>query len=407
MSLNSTPSGERTHIGFFGRRNAGKSSLLNAFTNQEISIVSDYKGTTTDPVSKSMELLPLGPVTIIDTPGIDDEGDLGMLRVQKCIEVMRRIHIAIVVIDVTMGVTDEDIELINNLKARELPLIIALNKCDLCSAEVDIAELAKNISNSVSIDSSRIIAVSANDKTGINELKELTASVGSTMTGERSLLPDYIKAKDIVVLVTPIDSSAPKGRMILPQQQVLRAVLDINAKAIVVQVDELAEMVELLGDKIALVITDSQAFGKVNAIINDTLPLTSFSILMAKYKGDYDWQLIGANALDEIAAGDKVLIAEGCTHHRQCEDIGTVKLPNWITKKCGEGVEFDFLSGGEFKSPEELKEYKLVIQCGGCMLNENELKYRVNCCKEAGVPITNYGMAIAKLHGILDVVIKY
>lgn len=399
MSLNSTPSGERMHIGFFGRRNAGKSSLVNAVTGQDLSIVSDYKGTTTDPVKKAMEILPLGPVVVIDTPGIDDEGDLGKLRVQKCIEVMHTVHVAIVVVDSVFGITDEDQTLVAELKKRNIPIIFAVNKCD-------IGNSSEAVVKSVYSDAV-VVLVSATDKTGIEELKERIGTIGLGSKNERSLLPDYVKSKDIVILVTPIDSSAPKGRMILPQQQVLRAVLDINAKAVVCQVEELAEMIELLSSKVSCVITDSQAFKKVNEIVSDRIPLTSFSILMAKYKGDYEWQLNGASVFDTLAEGDRVLIAEGCTHHRQCEDIGTVKLPNWIKEKCGDGVLFDFVSGGEFKSPDELKEYKLVVQCGGCMLNENEMKYRVDCCKASGVPITNYGMAIAKLNGILDVVTKY
>lgn len=407
MSLNNTPSGERIHIGFFGRRNAGKSSLINAFTGQDLSIVSDYKGTTTDPVSKSMELLPLGPVTVIDTPGIDDEGELGELRIKKCLEVLRRVHVAIVVIDVTEGLCYEDISLIGKIKEREVPVILVVNKSDKVSSDQS-KKVQEYCAQTLNIEASEVLLVSATNRTNIEELKETVAKKGITSNKERSLLPEYVKAKDVVILVTPIDSSAPKGRVILPQQQVLRALLDINAKTVVVQPEELAETIELIGSSnIRCVITDSQAFAKVNEVVADRIPLTSFSILMAKYKGDYDWQLKGAIVIDNLTKGDKVLIAEGCTHHRQCEDIGTVKLPNWITKKCGEGIQFDFLSGGEFKSIEELNDYKLVIQCGGCMLNENEMRYRVNTCKEAGVPITNYGMAIAKLHGILDVVMKY
>lgn len=406
MSLNSTPSGERVQIGFFGRRNAGKSSLFNSFAGFDMSIVSSQKGTTTDPVSKAMELLPLGPVVLIDTPGLDDEGELGFLRIQKSYEAMRKIHIAILVIGLDNGLADEDIRIYNALKEREIPTIVALNKCDLLSSEL-LENNRCQIIASLKVSSENVILTSVVNSKNIKVLKEKVAELGSSVKNVRSLLPNSIKPKDIVILVTPIDSSAPKGRIILPQQQVLRALLDIHATSIVCQVDELKETINNLEGKISYVITDSQAFKRVNEIVADRIPLTSFSILMAKYKGDFEWQLKGSSALDEIGDGDKVLIAEGCVHHRQCEDIGTVKLPNWIRKKCGEGVVFDFLSGTEFKSEDELKAYKLVVQCGGCMLNEKEIKYRVECCKKADVPITNYGMAIAKLNGILDVVMKY
>lgn len=398
MSLNTTPSGERVHIGFFGRRNAGKSSLVNAFTNQNLSIVSDVKGTTTDPVFKAMELLPLGPVMIVDTPGLDDEGELGNLRIKKCMEIVRKVDIAILVVDLGEGLSDEDLQIRSMLKERDIPTVLVMNKSDrypdfkrINGEEIDIP--AKNI-----------LYVSATSGVGINELRERVAELKPDPEKERDLLPPEIKEGSTIVLVIPIDSSAPKGRIILPQQQVLRDALDRGVTAVCCRETELASAIDSLKKLPDLVITDSQAFAPVNEVVAGRCPLTSFSILMAKYKGDYEWQLKGAQALDSIEDGDLILIAEGCTHHRQCEDIGAVKLPKWIGEYTGKTPVYEFCSGIEFADEDVLQKYKLVIHCGACMLNEREVRYRVELCKEKNVPITNYGMAIAKLKGILDIV---
>ena len=398
MGLNSTPMGERVHIGFFGRRNAGKSSLVNAFTNQNLSIVSDVKGTTTDPVYKSMELLPLGPVTIIDTPGLDDEGDLGNLRIKKCMEIVRKVDIALLVIDCGEGISDEDIKIYTMLEARNIPTIIVMNKSD------KYPDFKTFKSDVIKVPAKNILYVSAINKVGINELRERVAECMPEPEKERELLPPDIGEGSVVVLVIPIDSSAPKGRLILPQQQVIRALLEKGAASVCTRETELAETIDKLASGPDLVITDSQAFEKVNEVVAGRFPLTSFSILMAKYKGDYEWQLKGAQAIDELQDGDKILIAEGCTHHRQCEDIGTVKLPNWLKGYTEKDLVFEFCSGTEFADEDVINNYKLVIHCGGCMLNEREMKYRVELCKEKGVPVTNYGMAIAKIKGILDIV---
>ncbi len=399
MGLNSTPMGERVHIGFFGRRNAGKSSLVNAFTNQNLSIVSDVKGTTTDPVYKSMELLPLGPVTIIDTPGLDDEGDLGNLRIKKCMEIVRKVDIAILVIDCGEGISEEDIKIYEMLRDRNIPTMLVMNKSD----KYPDFKLFKH--EKIDIPAKNILYVSAINGVGIEELKNRVAASMPEDKEEREIIPSDIGEGDIVVLVIPIDSSAPKGRLILPQQQVLRGLLDKGAIPVSCRDTELSVTLDEKGIKPKLVITDSQAFAKVNEVVNGRFPLTSFSILMAKYKGDYEWQLKGASAIDELNDGDKILIAEGCTHHRQCEDIGTVKLPKWLKEFTGKDLVFEYCSGLEFKDEDELPSYKLVIHCGGCMLNEREMKYRVELCKEKGVAVTNYGMAIAKMKGILDIVV--
>lgn len=385
MGLNDTPMANRIHIGFFGRRNAGKSSVVNAVTGQELAVVSDTKGTTTDPVYKSMELLPLGPVVIIDTPGYDDEGHLGELRVKKTRQVLNKTDIAVLIVDAVEGKGSCEEELIRLFTEKEIPYLIVYNKSDLLE-EIPGAEEHE-------------IYVSALEKKEIYELKE---KIGSLVPQEGSgvrLVADLIKAKDFVVLVTPIDSAAPKGRMILPQQQAIRDVIDADAVAVVVKENELKETLEHLGKKPSLVVTDSQAFGRVSKDTPADIPLTSFSILMARYKGILDYTVPGAAAIDRLQDGDTVLIAEGCTHHRQCDDIGTVKLPRWLREYTGRELHFQFCSGLEF--PEDLSPYALVVHCGGCMLNEREVRYRMKCAGDQGIPMTNYGVAIAHIHGIL------
>lgn len=385
MSLNQTPSSERIHIAFFGRRNAGKSSLINAVTGQQLSIVSDVKGTTTDPVQKAMELLPLGPVVVIDTPGLDDEGELGMLRVEKSYQVLAKTDFAILVIDATIGKTEDDRKLIEEFKKRKLPYLIAWNKAD----SAPIPQLSENE-----------IAVSAQTGENIHALKELLAKLAQKTEPQKQIVSDLISAGDFVVLVVPIDEAAPKGRLILPQQQTIRDILDAHANAIVVQTTELSETLKKLGTLPKLVICDSQAFGEVQKIVPDTLPLTSFSILFARYKGNLRQAVEGANLLEHLQDGDRILISEGCTHHRQCNDIGTVKLPNWILAYTQKKLEFSWTSGGEF--PTDLSDYRLIIHCGGCMLNEQEMQYRLRFAKEQNIPMTNYGIAIAKMNGILE-----
>lgn len=386
MGLNSVVSAERIHIGFFGLRNAGKSSLVNAVTGQELVIVSDVKGTTTDPVKKAMELLPLGPVVIIDTPGTDDEGELGELRVKRAMQVLNYADIAVLVVDATKGMSAADNELVKAFENKKIPYIIAYNKSDLIGAPSQETE--------------KEIYVSAANKLNIERLKEKIAAAAKTHTESRKIVSDLIKPGDTVVLVTPIDESAPKGRLILPQQQTIRDILDSNALAVVTRETELEQTLDSLKNSPALVITDSQAFGFVSKIVPEDIPLTSFSILFARYKGNLDILANGAKQLDKLKDGDKVLISEGCTHHRQCNDIGTVKLPGWIKKHTGKELEFEFTSGGEF--PQELSSYALVVHCGGCMLNEREMQYRLRQAEDEGVPITNYGTAIAYMNGILE-----
>ena len=385
MSLNATPSGERVHIAFFGRRNAGKSSLVNAFTGQSLAIVSDVKGTTTDPVSKAMELLPLGPVQIIDTPGIDDVGELGALRVEKTKQVLRKTDLAIVVLDATAPMDQADQALLALIKARELPHILAFNKADLLET---VPESQENT-----------IYVSAKTGYHIHELKELAASLAQAAAQERPLVRDLLDPGDTAVLVVPIDKSAPKGRLILPQQQVIRDVLEAGASALVCRDTELSQTLAALAAPPKIVITDSQVFGKVDKLVPPAVPLTSFSILMARYKGDLPLTVAGVAALKTLREGEKVLIAEGCTHHRQCEDIGTVKIPKWLAGYTGKKFQYAFTSGGEF--PEDLSSYALVIHCGGCTLNPKEMAARQRLAREQQVPITNYGVLIAALHGIL------
>ena len=386
MSLNEKASAERLHIAFFGLRNAGKSSVVNAVTNQELSVVSDVKGTTTDPVKKAMELLPIGPVVIIDTAGIDDEGDLGELRVKKTINILNKTDIAILVVDATKGIQQEDSKLIEDFKKRNIPYIIAFNKCDLITEKQNLSD--------------NEIYVSAKENININELKELIGKLSDVEHTEKTLLGDIINPNDTVVLVTPIDSSAPKGRLILPQQQTIRELLDIGATVVVTKDTELEDTLSKLKNPPRLVITDSQAFKKVSAIVPEDVKLTSFSILFARYKGELWGAVKGADELDNLQDGDCVLISEGCTHHRQCGDIGTEKLPNWIKNHTKKDINFDFTSGGDF--PENLEKYKLIIHCGACMLTEREMKSRIALSIEQQIPISNYGIVIAKINGILD-----
>ena len=393
MSLNATPSGERIHIGIFGKRNAGKSSLINALTGQNLAIVNEVKGTTTDPVSKAMELLPLGPVVIIDTPGIDDEGELGKLRIEKAYQVLNKTHIALLVVDATTGLSDEDKALWAKIEEKKLPSFIVFNKIEL------VSEMQQALLTLEALKLTKAIAfVSAEKKTNINDLKEKIAAL-TPKEKEKVLVSDLVNPLDVVILVTPIDESAPKGRMILPQQQVMRDLIDHQAIVILVQPNELIASIEKLQDKPKLVITDSQAFGFVNKVLPKDIPLTSFSILMARYKGNLEDAVKGVKLLHILQDGDKVLISEGCTHHRQCNDIGSVKLPGWIKDYTGVNPEFSFTSGGEF--PTDLSPYKLIIHCGACMLNEKEMLHRYNVAKNQNIPMTNYGIAIAQMHGIL------
>lgn len=385
MGLNSVVSAERVHIGFFGLRNAGKSSLVNAVTGQELALVSDVLGTTTDPVKKAMELLPLGPVVIIDTPGIDDEGELGTLRVKRAMQVLNYADIAVLVVDAVRRLSLAERDLVTAFENKKLPYVIAYNKADL------IGEVPQ--------ETDKEIYVSALNKLNIERLKEKIAAAVKSGAESRRIVADLIKPGDTVVLVTPIDESAPKGRLILPQQQTIRDILDTHASAVVTRETELAQTLDSLKNPPALVITDSQVFGVVSKIVPADIPLTSFSILFARYKGNLDILANGAMQLDNLKDGDRVLISEGCTHHRQCNDIGTVKLPSWIKKHSGKDIEFEFTSGGEF--PQELSSYALVVHCGGCMLNEREMQYRLRQAADAGVPITNYGTAIAHMNGIL------
>ena len=384
-NLNSIPSADRIHIGFFGLRNAGKSSLVNAVTGQSLSVVSNVAGTTTDPVKKAMELLPLGPVVIIDTPGLDDEGMLGELRVQKAREVLATVHIAVLVVDATRGMTELDNTLVSLFEERKLPYIIALNKCDL----LPTAPAAEGVR----------YPVSASTGAGVHELKEAIASHAKGLGNTRKLVADLLSPDDLVVLVIPIDESAPKGRLILPQQNTIRDILDSHCTVVACQDTELKKTLSMLAVKPRLVITDSQAFGRVAKDIPDDIPLTSFSILFARYKGDLPSLVRGAVALSTLKDGDKVVIAEGCTHHRQCGDIGSVKIPRWVEQFSGAKPVYTFTSGGEF--PHDLSDYKLIIHCGGCMLNEKEMAHRMEIAEQAGVPMVNYGVAIAHIHGIL------
>jgi len=387
MGLNSTPSADRIHIGIFGKRNAGKSSIINAITGQNLAIVSDVLGTTTDPVLKAMELLPLGPVVMIDTPGLDDEGELGKLRVQKAYQILNKTDIAVLVIDSRVGMTQEDNAILERIRAKEIPYVIVKNKADLCDQTEEKEE-------------ENTISVSASTGYHIHELKELIAKQAPVEDDSRKIIGDLLMPGEFVVLVVPIDSSAPKGRLILPQQQTIRDILDAGAVSIVTSVEELPATLANLGRKPKYVITDSQVFAQVSKVTPNDIMLTSFSILMARYKGDLKSNVSGARTLERLQDGDKILISEGCTHHRQCEDIGTVKMPNWIRKHTGKELEFVFTSGTEF--PVDLSPYALIVHCGGCMLNEREMKYRLKCAQDQGIPMTNYGIAIAYMNGILE-----
>lgn len=384
MGMNNTPASERIHIGFFGRRNAGKSSIVNAVTGQELAVVSDVKGTTTDPVYKTMELLPLGPVMIIDTPGFDDEGMLGELRVKKTKQVLNKTDIAVLVVDAAEGLKECDRELIRLFEAKRIGYLIVYNKSDLLD-EIPAA-------------GEKEIYASALKKEHIFEVKERIGAL-KEQTEEKCIIADKLDRGDFVVLVVPIDSAAPKGRLILPQQQTIRDILDAGAMAIVTKESELTTTLEGLGKKPAMVITDSQVFKAVAPMVPKDIPLTSFSILMARYKGLLDAAAPGAAAVEHLKDGDTILIAEGCTHHRQCDDIGTVKIPNWLRKYTGKDIKIETCSGTEF--PEDLTKYAMVIHCGGCMLNEREVRYRTKCAVDQGVPITNYGTLIAYMNEIL------
>lgn len=394
MGMNQTPASERVHISFFGKRNAGKSSVINAVTGQDLAIVSSVMGTTTDPVYKTMELLPLGPVMVIDTPGIDDEGELGALRIRKSYQVLNKTDIAILVIDSTAGKGEEELELIHRFHKKGIPYLIVYNKIDLLSTE-KIKDLAMSVRAGE-------VLVSASDGMNIQELKEKIASLKPEDTHKYPLIQDLIEPLDLVILVVPIDKAAPKGRLILPQQQTIRDILERGALSLVVRDTELKSTLDhFLAQGVCpkLVVTDSQAFARVSKDVPENITLTSFSILFSRYKGELETQLKGIAALSSIEDGDHILIAEGCTHHRQCGDIGTCKIPEWIRNYTGKKPVFEFTSGTEF--PDDVSSYKMVVHCGGCMLNEREMKYRIACCQDQGVPITNYGILIAQVTGIL------
>lgn len=394
MGMNQTPASERVHISFFGKRNAGKSSIINAVTGQDLAIVSSVMGTTTDPVYKTMELLPLGPVMVIDTPGIDDEGELGALRIRKSYQVLNKTDIAILVIDSTAGKGEEELELIHRFHKKGIPYLIVYNKIDLLSTE-KIKDLAMSVRAGE-------VLVSASDGMNIQELKEKIASLKPEDTHKYPLIQDLIEPLDLVILVVPIDKAAPKGRLILPQQQTIRDILERGALSLVVRDTELKSTLDhFLAQGVCpkLVVTDSQAFARVSKAVPENITLTSFSILFSRYKGELETQLKGIAALSSIEDGDRILIAEGCTHHRQCGDIGTCKIPEWIRNYTGKKPVFEFTSGTEF--PDDVSSYKMVVHCGGCMLNEREMKYRIACCQDQGVPITNYGILIAQVTGIL------
>lgn len=388
MGLNSTPSAERLHIGIFGKRNAGKSSLINAITGQSLAIVSDMKGTTTDPVSKAMELLPLGPVVIIDTPGLDDEGTLGEMRVQKAYQVLNKTDIALVVIDGNLGESKEDRALLARIQEKKIPYLVVVNKTDCVENEKAIKGKED------------WLFVSAMTGEGIQELKEKLGTLIPEQKEKRPLVADLLQPLDFVVLVVPIDSSAPKGRLILPQQQTIRDILEAKAVSIVVKDTEFKETMEKLPVKPKLVITDSQVFKEISDLTPKDVALTSFSVLFARYKGNL-WEAVrGARAVETLEDGDTILIAEGCTHHRQCEDIGTVKIPRWLNAYTKKQIQFEFCSGTEF--PADLSKYKMIVHCGGCTLNEREMKYRIRCSVDQEIPITNYGIFIAYMKGILE-----
>ena len=395
MSMNQTPMSERVHIGFFGKRNAGKSSVMNAVTGQDLAVVSEVKGTTTDPVYKSMELLPLGPVVMMDTPGIDDEGELGSLRVKKSYQVLNKTDAAVLVIDGTIGASEEDRALLDRIRKKNIPFVVVINKKELADKAVE-----KRVKEELALNDSQTAFVSASTGEGIYELKEQIAAIAAVEEPEKYLVRDLLDPSDIAVLVVPIDSAAPKGRLILPQQQTIRDILEADAVSVVVKETELKNVLGQFKKKPKMVITDSQAFEQVSADTPDDILLTSFSILMARYKGNLEQAVHGVTALDSLEDGDIVLISEGCTHHRQCDDIGTVKIPRWIREYTGgKEIRIEITSGTEF--PDDLTKYKLIIHCGGCMLNEREMKYRLSCAADQGVPMTNYGIMIAYVKGIL------
>lgn len=395
MSMNQTPMSERVHIGFFGKRNAGKSSVMNAVTGQDLAVVSEVKGTTTDPVYKSMELLPLGPVVMMDTPGIDDEGELGSLRVKKSYQVLNKTDAAVLVIDGTIGASEEDRALLDRIRKKNIPFVVVINKKELADKAVE-----KRVKEELALNDSQTAFVSASAGEGIYELKEQIAAIAAVEEPEKYLVRDLLDPSDIAVLVVPIDSAAPKGRLILPQQQTIRDILEADAVSVVVKETELKNVLGQFKKKPKMVITDSQAFEQVSADTPDDILLTSFSILMARYKGNLEQAVHGVTALDSLENGDIVLISEGCTHHRQCDDIGTVKIPRWIREYTGgKEIRIETTSGTEF--PDDLTKYKLIIHCGGCMLNEREMKYRLSCAADQGVPMTNYGIMIAYVKGIL------
>ena len=395
MSMNQTPMSERVHIGFFGKRNAGKSSVMNAVTGQDLAVVSEVKGTTTDPVYKSMELLPLGPVVMMDTPGIDDEGELGSLRVKKSYQVLNKTDAAVLVIDGTIGASEEDRALLDRIRKKNIPFVVVINKKELADKAVE-----KRVKEELALNDSQTAFVSASTGEGIYELKEQIAAIAALEEPEKYLVRDLLDPSDIAVLVVPIDSAAPKGRLILPQQQTIRDILEADAVSVVVKETELKNVLGQFKKKPKMVITDSQAFEQVSADTPDDILLTSFSILMARYKGNLEQAVHGVTALDSLENGDIVLISEGCTHHRQCDDIGTVKIPRWIREYTGgKEIRIETTSGTEF--PDDLTKYKLIIHCGGCMLNEREMKYRLSCAADQGVPMTNYGIMIAYVKGIL------
>ena len=385
--MNETVSADRVHIGFFGRSNVGKSSLMNAVTGQEMSVVSEKRGTTTDPVRKSMELLPLGPVVMMDTPGLDDDTDLGAQRMRTARQTLNRTDLAVLVIDCTAGVTAADSEILSLIRSKEIPCVIACNKADVAPRPEGLPDIPT-------------VCVSAKTGQGIHELKELMSKAIPSDDGSRHIVGDLLSAGDVVILVTPIDAAAPKGRLILPQVQTLRDVLDSHATALVCQVGELKGSLERLASPPRLVITDSQAFAKVAEIVPQSVPLTSFSILFSRYKGYLEGAVRGVRALDSLKDGDVVLISEGCTHHRQCGDIGTEKLPKLIRKHCGKDVSFEFTSGTGF--PDDLQRYAVIVHCGGCMLTEREMHYRAKCAADQNIPFTNYGIAISHVNGILQ-----
>lgn len=395
MGLNNTPNADRVHIGIFGRRNAGKSSVINAVTGQNLAIVSDVLGTTTDPVYKAMEILPLGPVVLIDTPGLDDVGELGELRVQKAFQVLNKTDIALLILDVNSGFSKEEEKLLELVKAKNIPFVAVLNKTDIAK-EDKIKEFEKLLKDKYNIEN--VVSVSAEKKDGIFELKEKIASL-NTEKEKSPIISDLVCPGELAVLVVPIDESAPKGRLILPQQQTIRDLLDHNAMAAVTQVTTLAKTLESFKESPKIVVTDSQAFKEVAKIVPESVPLTSFSILFARHKGELSTLVNGVKAMDNLKDGDTVLISEGCTHHRQCNDIGSVKIPNAVKKYTGKNLNFEFTSGGEF--PLDLSKYSLIIHCGGCMLNEREMKYRIACANDAGIPMVNYGVLLAQVNGIL------